>query len=85
MSTAHSPGRVQLQVVRQGVAITQPAVFEYRQMSSGAAHPDGSSTVQWTNSLLTSLVARLESLGAHLNVQGCGIDQLFSSLVRLNS
>ncbi|KZS13454.1 putative Calmodulin-binding transcription activator 1 [Daphnia magna] len=79
----HSPGRVQMHVARQGIAITQPAIFEYRQVSavSSSCHPEGSSsTAQWTNSLLTLLVGRLESLGAHLNVQGCGIDQLFSSL-----
>lgn len=74
-----------MHVARQGIAITQPAIFEYRQVSavSSSCHPEGSSsTTQWTNSLLTLLVGRLESLGAHLNVQGCGIDQLFSSLVK---
>ncbi|XP_059350166.1 calmodulin-binding transcription activator 2-like [Daphnia carinata] len=77
----HSPGRVQMHVARQGIAITQSAVFEYRQTSavSSSCHPEGS-TAQWTNSLLTLLVGRLEFLGSHLNVQGCGIDQLFSSL-----
>ncbi|XP_046655102.1 calmodulin-binding transcription activator 1-like isoform X5 [Daphnia pulicaria] len=77
----HSPGRVQLQVVRQGLSITQPAIFEYRQVSAASnTCQEGSSTAQWTNSLLSLLVGRLESLGTHLNVQGCGIEQLFSSL-----
>lgn len=69
--------------MRQGVTITQPAIFEYRQVStmSSSCSTEGSSTIQWTNSLLSSLVGRLESLGTHLNLQGSGIEQLFSSLV----
>ena len=73
---------MQLQVVRQGLSVTQPAIFEYRQVSAVSNNcRDESSNNQWTNSLLTLLVGRLEYLGTHLNVQGCGIEQLFSSLV----
>lgn len=87
IKTAHSAGRVQLQVARHGVAVTNSAPFEYRQLPAAGPmvhplHSEGPLTLQWTNSLLSMLVSRLESLSTQLISQGSGIDQHVVSLVR---
>lgn len=73
-----------MHVVRQGVPVTHAVSFEYRQVSPVLCSELASGR-QWTNSLLSALVVRLETLSRHLDAQSLGTDQLFDSLVRLES
>ena len=75
-------------MLHQGVAVTNPSIFEYRQLPTAQSLLLPFSAVElgsrnWNHSLLNLMVNRLELLSAQLLVHGSGIEQLFVSLVRI--
>jgi hypothetical protein len=79
---AHSAGRVSLQIACDGVLMSRPASFEYKEISYlEAGDRESRSPKNWTSTLFCWLVARLEYLSSQLDIQGSGIDKSFSSLV----
>ena len=77
----HKVGKVELQVAREGVVVSNAVLFEYKLITVDAIN---SAPENWTRTLFSWLFVRLEYLSSQLDIQGCGIDGLFNNLVRLS-
>ena len=95
--TAHVAGRVSLQIARDGVPVSTAASFEYRAGLSwdsraavahsalAAAHQHTHDETNWTVTVMSWLVARLQRLSRQLDVVGHDLTLSFDHLVKIHN